>query len=359
LSNKRGYIDNPERMPSGWHVAPVERWPINNPNSGDPNFDIEKWRFRAYGEVENPLELTYDEFQKLPHVSKILDHHCVDGWSYLGQLWNGVDISIIKEISRVKSSARYVLAESSQGLSQRFPIDQDLLLADGQNGSVLTRPTGYPLRIVAPGEFGYKSTKWVDKVKFCAEPELDYLDIAFTRDGLYESYSQKISNVNPWTVDNNERKDFLRKNFAADTARARVAKREAYRASSKNNLKPKDSETFFPICELSTLKENAGTKFVVNGSEVLVIKAGHNRVHAVEPICTHIGSDLSHGKVNLDAKTLKCPLHGAMFDISTGSCLNGPYGCDGGGFPGIRTYQIKLENGTVFLQRNQEWGSIW
>ena len=191
--SKRGYTDYHERIPPGWRITPVIAAPINNHDSGQPpNFDVGKWRFRTYGEVENPLDITYEEFRNLPHITKTLDHHCIDGWSYLGQVWNGVDISVIKEKTKVRKSACYILVESSQGLSQTFPIGQDLLLADGQNGSVLPRPAGYPLRIVAPGEFGMKSTKWVEKIKFCSEREVDALDRMVMQNGLLRIVLREI-----------------------------------------------------------------------------------------------------------------------------------------------------------------------
>ena len=346
-------------MPPGWHIAPVERWPINNHNSGQPpNFDIRKWRFKTYGEVENPLELSYEEFQKLPHVSKTLDHHCIDGWSYLGQLWNGVDISVIKEKSLVRSNVRYVLVESTQGLSQRFPIGQDLLIADGQNGSVLSRSSGYPLRIVAPGEFGYKSTKWVDRIKFCSEPELDAIEKETKREGYYELYAEKVVNFNPWTADSNERKKFLRKNFSMETETKRRKKKEEFLAGQGKNTAIAQDTDLFPLCAASDLKENSGSKFVVNGSDLLLVKSG-SEIYAVEPICTHLSTDLSHGKVNCEARTVKCPLHGAVFDVASGTCLSGSYGSDGDTFPGIRTYKIRVEKGTVFVEKNQPWGPVW
>lgn len=331
----------------------MDRWPINNYDSGQsPKFDIDKWRFRTYGEVETPLELSYKEFRELPHITKTLDHHCIDGWSYLGQVWNGVDITVIKKESKVCESARYILVESSQGLSQTFPVDQDLLLADGQNGSVLPRPAGYPLRVVAPGEFGVKSTKWVEKIKFCSEREPDAVDGLAAQNGLYELYSKKVSNFNPWTVDNRDRKEFLRKNFAAGAEAVRARKRQEFLRQNPIIF----SNNYF-LCKVSDLKENIGSRFVVNGSQILLVRSG-NSIYGVEPICPHLGADLSRGKVNCDARTVKCPVHGAVFDVATGDCLSGSYGCDGDTFPPIRTYRIRVEFDTVYLERNQEWGTI-
>lgn len=355
--SKRGYTDSEQRIPPGWRVAHSDRWPINNPNSGLPDdFKIEDWRFRTLGEVENPLELTYQEFQNLPHVSKILDHHCVDGWSYLGQNWNGVDIAVIKEMARVRSSARYLIIQGIRGSSQRFLIDQDLLLADGQNGSTLSKATGYPLRVVAPGEFGFKSRKWINAIKFCAEREIDMLEKSFMQDGIYELYSDKVGSFNPWNVDSIERKKFLRLNFAADTARERQRKKELY--SREDNNARLDGADSFRLCSLEELGKNAGLKVVANGNEIFLVRRG-SEICAIEPICTHLGSDLSRGKFNSDAGTIKCALHGALFDVTNGKCLSGSLGCDGDTFPGVRTYKVKVMDGDVFVERNQDWGNLW
>jgi nitrite reductase/ring-hydroxylating ferredoxin subunit len=357
--SKRGYADYPERIPPGWRVASVEYWPINNPySSHKADFEIENWRFRTYGEVENPLELTYEEFRSLPHVSKTLDHHCVDGWSYLGQSWNGVDISVIKEKTGVRGSARYLIVEGARTASQRFPIEQDLLLADGQSGSTLSRAAGYPLRLVAPGEFGFKSRKWIDGIKFCASAEVDGFDKGLMEDGIYEHYSEKVSSFNPWTVDNNERKSFLRNNFTADTERARRKKKEEHLLEHHHGAPLTDADAF-QLCSLEELKESkVGLKFVVNGSEILLVLS-RGKVYAVEPICTHIGSDLSRGKVNRDAGTVKCPLHGAVFDVANGACLSASYGAEGDAFPAIRTYKIRVDRDAISVERNQKWGPIW
>lgn len=355
----KGYADYPNRVPRGWRVAGVGRWPINNPNSGrEEAFDVGKWRFKTYGEVDNPLELTYEEFRKLPHVSKTLDHHCIDGWSYLGQEWSGVDISVIKEMSHVRGNAAYLLIESEHA-SQRFPVNQDLLLADGENRLKLSEAAGFPLRIVAPGEFGVKSIKWVDKIKFCSTPEPDSWERAFMKAGVFDLYSDTISPFDPWTVDNDARKKFLHTFFAASTEETRERKKREHLGDGKGQNIIAKSGQEAKLCPLSEVnKSQNGLKLVVNGNEILLIRCGNN-IYAAEPICTHLGTDLSRGQVNQNARTLKCPLHGALFDVATGSCLSGNYGSDGDTFPSIRTYKIRVDQENVFLERNQEWGPLW
>jgi DMSO/TMAO reductase YedYZ molybdopterin-dependent catalytic subunit/nitrite reductase/ring-hydroxylating ferredoxin subunit len=355
--SRRGYVDSSERIPPGWRVAHAERWPINNPAFPE-SFKIEEWRFRTHGEVDNPLKFTYEQFQKLPHVTKVLDHHCIDGWSYLGQSWDGVDISLVREMSGVRSSAKYMVFECFEAASQRFPMGQDILLADGQNGSPLSKAAGYPLRVVAPGEFGYKSRKRVRGIKFCPEREVDQLEESFSKAGLSDLYSAHVERANPWTVDNSERKKFLRGVFAADADELRQSKKQEY-LDGNPKLLPSENLQEFEICKLDQLRQSpSGVKTVVNGSEILLVDFA-GKILAVEPICTHLGSDLSQGRCNPDAGTIKCPLHGAVFDVATGKCLMGSMGCDGDAFPDIRKYKISVKQDAVFVDRKQDWGPIW
>jgi DMSO/TMAO reductase YedYZ molybdopterin-dependent catalytic subunit len=41
----------------------------------------------------------------------------------------------------------------------------DVVLAYEMNGQPLTVEHGFPLRLVVPGSYGYKSVKWVEKVE--------------------------------------------------------------------------------------------------------------------------------------------------------------------------------------------------
>jgi nitrite reductase/ring-hydroxylating ferredoxin subunit len=67
----------------------------------------------------------------------------------------------------------------------------------------------------------------------------------------------------------------------------------------------------------------AGTMkaFVVDGSEVLVANCD-GVFYAVSNICTHMGGHLAEGK--LDGYVVRCPRHGACFDVRTGANVTPP-----------------------------------
>ena len=54
---------DPARLPPGQYLT--EKWPVLHAGTV-PDVDLGTWEFRAFGEVEEPLTLTYDELRTLP-----------------------------------------------------------------------------------------------------------------------------------------------------------------------------------------------------------------------------------------------------------------------------------------------------
>ncbi len=118
------------------------------------------------------------------------------------------------------------------------------------------------------------------------------------------------------------------------------------------------NKSSFFLCNTSDLHEGQLKKFVVKGYEVMLIKLD-DKIHAIEPMCTHDGTDISRGKFNPVSGTIVCPKHSAMFDVRTGEPLLGPFGADGDTQPPLRLYKITIEDsGKVLLEVNQDWGII-
>jgi len=88
------------------------------------------------------------------------------------------------------------------------------------------------------------------------------------------------------------------------------------------------------------------------GTLVLVANVG-GILYAVDGKCTHGIGNLAEG--TLDGYVVKCPVHGAMFDIRTGEVhkpRRNAYGIPVGGpaTAGLRTYLVDEEDGQVFVQ---------
>jgi 3-phenylpropionate/trans-cinnamate dioxygenase ferredoxin subunit len=113
----------------------------------------------------------------------------------------------------------------------------------------------------------------------------------------------------------------------------------------------------FFLCNVSDLREGEPRKFVVEGSDVLLLKLD-GQIHAFEPMCSHDGTDISRGKFSPQSGTLECPKHYAVFDVRSGTPLRGPFGADGDTQPPLRLYRIKIDSDRIMLEANQEWGVI-
>ena len=156
----------------------IERLKVLHTGIGIPPFDRDTWRFEVIGLVENVLSMSYDEFMALPTVIRIADFHCVTGWTKFDNKWEGVSFQAIKELVKPFENARFVTIEAQRGYTTSLSIPelshQDIMLAVRLDDTELPREHGGPLRLIVPQKYGYKSAKWVFKLKFTEDKELGY-----------------------------------------------------------------------------------------------------------------------------------------------------------------------------------------
>ena len=159
-----------DRLPAGQKL--VEDFPVFQ--YGDvPEFNEKKWIFTVTGLIEKPLELSYKEFLSLPTAEITADFHCVTGWSKFDLRWKGVLFRTIASRANPLKEAKFVEITAEQGyttnLSLSVLLDDDVIFAFGLGGLPLAADHGFPLRLVVPKKYAYKSAKWVTGVKFLRE----------------------------------------------------------------------------------------------------------------------------------------------------------------------------------------------
>lgn len=150
------------RLPPGQSLT--LKWPVLHYGSV-PRFDPARWDFGVSGLVEHPLRFTWDKFNQLPRVQRSSDFHCVTRWSRFNNQWDGVALREILSRAKPRSNAKYALVHAEQGYTANVPLvdlDRDnVLLATHHDGEPLTPDHGYPLRLIVPHLYGWKSVKWV------------------------------------------------------------------------------------------------------------------------------------------------------------------------------------------------------
>lgn len=66
--------------------------------------------------------------------------------------------------------------------------------------------------------------------------------------------------------------------------------------------------------------------------------------YAIDDVCTHDGGPLAEG--DLDGCEIRCPRHGAKFDVKTGKALCFP------AFEPVTTHRVEVRAGGVYVALN-------
>ncbi len=161
-----------DRVPPGQELT--EKWPVLHYGEV-PRFNPSAWDFSVSGLVVHPMRWTYEEFMALPKVTLQNDIHCVTGWSKLDNVFEGVSIrEIIRKVSPM-SKAQYVTVHADPGYTTNISLEElvqdDVLLAYKHNGENLMPEHGWPLRLVVPKLYFWKSAKWVRGLEFLENNE--------------------------------------------------------------------------------------------------------------------------------------------------------------------------------------------
>jgi DMSO/TMAO reductase YedYZ molybdopterin-dependent catalytic subunit len=176
------------RIPPGQYKT--EKFPVLHYGSV-PKVDLGTWDFRVWGEVDAPFTLTWDQFKALPRTSVHTDIHCVTRWSKLDTDWEGVPIGAILEMAQVRPDATHVVSHAEQGYTANLPLsvldDDDVILADTYAGQPLEPEHGYPLRLIVPKRYFWKSSKWIRGLEFLDHDQL----------GFWERYGYN-NDADPW-----------------------------------------------------------------------------------------------------------------------------------------------------------------
>jgi len=167
-----------KRVPPGQRL--VKTWPVLH-YGPIPKFDGANWDLEISGLVDNPFRLTYDELKALGPKDVQADMHCVTGWSTLDNTWTGVPFRVLAERAGVQPEAKWVIAHCeysyTSDLSLESMMQDDVLVAWAHDGQDLTAEHGYPLRLVVPQRYAWKSAKWLTGLEFAAHNKRGFWEV--------------------------------------------------------------------------------------------------------------------------------------------------------------------------------------
>ena len=161
-AREAGY--DPARLPEGQYLT--EKWPVLHAGSvAKYPEDLAGWDFRVSGEVETPITLDWQQLSELPRVDVTQDIHCVTRWSRFDTTFGGIPWSAVRELVGQRPTARFAIAHAEGGFTANVPVGflerEGAMLATHADGEPLTPEHGFPLRLIVPGKYFWKSAKWL------------------------------------------------------------------------------------------------------------------------------------------------------------------------------------------------------
>ncbi len=161
-------------------ITPADDFYLIDTALSSPRINVDNWTLKVMGEVDNPIELSYNDLISLPTREADVTLSCISnevgGGLVSNGRWTGVLLSdVLKEAGvspeKITSASEQLVGRSADGWTAGFPTEtaldgREALVAFGLNESELPLKHGYPVRLVVPGLYGYVSaTKWLTELE--------------------------------------------------------------------------------------------------------------------------------------------------------------------------------------------------
>ncbi|MBI3802246.1 MAG: molybdopterin-dependent oxidoreductase [Nitrospirae bacterium] len=132
------------------------------------------WRLKVGGRCEAPQTLTLGEVKALPGTSQVSRIKCVECWSNKAE-WSGFHLSELEKLAHPGPEAVGILFRCGDGyteyLSRAELLQERVLLVHTMNGRPLSDEHGFPLRLIIPFKYGYKSAKAILGMEYVDTPK--------------------------------------------------------------------------------------------------------------------------------------------------------------------------------------------
>ncbi len=157
-----------ERVPPGQFLT--ERFPVLHYGTTPHYANLNNWTMRVFGLVKEEKTFTWEELMALQQKTETVDIHCVTRWSKLDTTWTGIPWRHFITHFEILPAATHVMVHCEQNYTTNIALDvlddDDTMLAYAYEGKPLEPDHGYPLRLLVPKKYFWKSAKWVRGFEF-------------------------------------------------------------------------------------------------------------------------------------------------------------------------------------------------
>ena len=158
-------------------VTPVGNFYIVSKNLVDPTITAADWSLTVVGLCARPLSLGLQDLRNLGHSSEYVTMECVSngvgGLLMSTGMFTGVRLRDLVALAEPDTDARIVTFKAFDGYTESLPLNlvrsaPEILVAYNLDGAALSPEHGFPARVVVPGRYGMKGTKWLTEIALIA-----------------------------------------------------------------------------------------------------------------------------------------------------------------------------------------------
>jgi DMSO/TMAO reductase YedYZ molybdopterin-dependent catalytic subunit len=177
-----------ERVPPGQFVT--KKFPVLTYGPTYQYSSLDGWDLSIFGLAEEKL-FSWEALTALPTKTQTVDIHCVTRWSKMDTTWTGVPWREFLRHIEVDPAATHVMAHCDSDYTTNIALDvlddDDTMLAYLYQGKAIEPDHGYPLRLLVPKKYFWKSAKWLRGLEFMRSD----------RPGFWERYGYHMQG-DPW-----------------------------------------------------------------------------------------------------------------------------------------------------------------
>lgn len=159
-------------------VTPLREFYVMSKNTVDPAPEPANYRLNIQIDGRPLRTFSYQQLLNLPRQERYVSLRCVSnslksnlmGTGY----WSGLALDQLVRREEVPSNIVEMAVIGLDGHGDSYQLSYafsgEPLFALGLNGDTLTRNHGFPIRMLSPKYYGFKSIKWIDRINFVSTP---------------------------------------------------------------------------------------------------------------------------------------------------------------------------------------------
>ncbi len=163
-------------------LTPSENFYIVSKNLFDPQLSADNWQLSLAGMMDRPCKLTLEELRAMPAAEQMQTLECISnpvGGNLISNArWKGVPLRDLLRRAGVRNGALDIKLTSVDGYTESIPLEKAMepvvLVAYEMNGEPLTTQHGAPARLLVPGIYGIKNSKWLHRIEAVSEDYKGY-----------------------------------------------------------------------------------------------------------------------------------------------------------------------------------------